>query len=216
MEATVWYVVAGAAFVAMALIGTAVRRLPLTAALLYLALGVALGPAGVGLIVLDAIADSALVERLTEVAVIVSLFTAGLKLRVPLRDPVWRLPLRLAFVSMAATVGLVAAVGHRATAGADRVVRRPRCRLGVLPGVRAAAWGAGGASRAADRAHAERRRGLDRAARRVGDAADAPLRTLTVGGWRGGRREPQIGMRCAGRPVVPGGRPRRYGTAWCG
>ena len=42
---------------------------------------------------------------------IVSLFTAGLKLRVPLRDPLWRLPIVLASWSMALTVGLIALVG---------------------------------------------------------------------------------------------------------
>jgi NhaP-type Na+/H+ or K+/H+ antiporter len=55
--------------------------------------------------------EAAIVERITEVAVIVSLFTAGLKLRVPLRDPLWRLPVVLASWSMALTVGLIALVG---------------------------------------------------------------------------------------------------------
>jgi NhaP-type Na+/H+ or K+/H+ antiporter len=45
--------------------------------------------------------------------VIVSLFTAGLKLRMPWRDPRWWLPVRLAFLSMTVTVGLVAFVGTR-------------------------------------------------------------------------------------------------------
>ena len=44
-------------------------------------------------------------------AVIVSLFTVGLKLRVPLSDRMLRLPLRLAFGSMMVTVALVALVG---------------------------------------------------------------------------------------------------------
>ena len=111
MDATVWYVLAGAVLVVMALAGSLLQRLPLTAALLYLALGVTVGPFGAGLITLDPVADSGLVELLTEVAVIVSLFTAGLKLRVPFRDAIWRLPLRLASVSMVLTVGLVAAAG---------------------------------------------------------------------------------------------------------
>jgi NhaP-type Na+/H+ or K+/H+ antiporter len=51
------------------------------------------------------------VELVTEVAVIVSLFTAGLKLRLPLRDRAWRAPLRLATVSMLVTVGLITVVG---------------------------------------------------------------------------------------------------------
>ena len=108
---TTWYIVAGALLVAMALGGTVLKRLPLTTSLLYLLVGVGLGPWGVGLIRLDPVRDAALLERATEFVVIVSLFTAGLKLRVPPSDPLWRLPLRLASVSMVLTVGLVTAVG---------------------------------------------------------------------------------------------------------
>ena len=111
MTVTLAYVIAGALLIFMALTGSVLKRLPLTAAMLYLAVGYGLGPAGVGLIRLDPVADAVLLERLTEVAVIVSLFTAGLKLRLPLSDPRWRLPVRLAFGSMALTVGLIAAAG---------------------------------------------------------------------------------------------------------
>ena len=45
-----------------------------------------------------------LLERLTEVVVLVSLFTAGLKLSPGLSDRRWLLPLRLALVSMVITV----------------------------------------------------------------------------------------------------------------
>jgi NhaP-type Na+/H+ or K+/H+ antiporter len=50
-------------------------------------------------------------ERVAEFAEIVSLFTAGLKISIPLRDVRWIAPLRLAFASMTITVALVAAVG---------------------------------------------------------------------------------------------------------
>jgi NhaP-type Na+/H+ or K+/H+ antiporter len=79
--------------------------------MLYLAAGVVLGPFGVGFITLDAIEDAPFLERATEIAVIVSLFTAGLKLRTAWTDPRWWLPIRLATLSMAITVGLVAFVG---------------------------------------------------------------------------------------------------------
>jgi len=79
--------------------------------MLYMGTGYALGPAGAGLLSIDPVADVTLLEHLTEVAVIVSLFTAGLKLRVPLSDPLWRLPVLLATASMAVGVGLVAAFG---------------------------------------------------------------------------------------------------------
>jgi len=44
-------------------------------------------------------------------AVIISLFTAGLKLRLPARHGRWAVPLRLASVSMILTVGMVALAG---------------------------------------------------------------------------------------------------------
>ena len=111
MSAAVWFIVAGALLVSLALVSSALRRLPLSAAMLYLAVGVALGPAGVGLLALDPVADARLLEHLTELVVIISLFSAGLKLRSPLVHARWRRPVRLASVSMVLTVGLIAAVG---------------------------------------------------------------------------------------------------------
>jgi NhaP-type Na+/H+ or K+/H+ antiporter len=111
MDVAVWYLVAGGLLVAMALVGSFLRRLPLSASMFYLAAGLLLGPSAFGLLRVDPIEHSVLLERVTEAVVVVSLFTAGLKLRVPWRDPLWWLPVRLAFVSMAATVTLIAAVG---------------------------------------------------------------------------------------------------------
>jgi sodium/hydrogen antiporter len=106
-----WFVLAGVVFVAIALGGSVLRRLPISGAILYLAVGAIAGPIGLGLIRLDPMADAALLELLTELAVIVSLFTAGLKLRDPITARRWRPAIRLAFVSMTVTVALVALVG---------------------------------------------------------------------------------------------------------
>ncbi len=105
------YVVVGLLLILMALAGWLVKRLPVTTPMLYLAVGVAIGPFGAGLLALDAVSRSALLEPVTEIAVIVSLFTAGLKLRAPLADPIWRPAVRLATVTLALTVGFVAAAG---------------------------------------------------------------------------------------------------------
>ena len=112
MTFNLWFVIIGGLLIFMALAGSVVKRLPLTTSILYLGVGFALGPYAIGLIRLDAIAESAFLERFTEVAVIISLFTAGLKLRVPLNDKSWRIPLRLAFVSMTFTVGLIGLIGY--------------------------------------------------------------------------------------------------------
>jgi len=111
LQFTVSYIIVGAVFIVMALSGSVLKRLPLSTSMLYLAAGVLIGPHALNLIHFDPIMEAAIVERITEVAVIVSLFTAGLKLRVPLRDPLWRLPVVLASWSMALTVGFIALVG---------------------------------------------------------------------------------------------------------
>ncbi|CAN5783053.1 cation:proton antiporter [soil metagenome] len=111
MKAEYWYLLIGLLLVLVALSSSMLKKLPLSTTMLYLGLGVLLGPLGFGLFRLDPLAQSALLERIAEVAVIVSLFTTGLKLRVPLRDQMWRVPVQLAFLSMTITVGLVALVG---------------------------------------------------------------------------------------------------------
>lgn len=105
------YLIVGALLLVVALVASSVQRLPMTETMIYLAAGLALGPLGFGLFSLDPLADAGLLERLAEVAVIISLFTTGLKLRAPWHDPQWQASLRLAFVSMVLTVGLIALVG---------------------------------------------------------------------------------------------------------
>ncbi|HEX5872844.1 MAG TPA: sodium:proton antiporter [Longimicrobium sp.] len=111
MHGALWFVVVGLLFVVMALAGSVLKRLPLSTAMLYLAAGAALGPHGAGLLNVDVYEQSKIWERVTEVAVLVSLFAAGLKLRIPFSDGRWILPVRLATVSMVVTVGLVALAG---------------------------------------------------------------------------------------------------------
>jgi NhaP-type Na+/H+ or K+/H+ antiporter len=96
----------------MVLVGTLLARLPLSSAMIYLVVGYVLGPGGFGVITADPIAHAGLLELVAEVAVLISLFAVGLKLGVPLLDRRWLLPWRLAFVSMSATVGLIAALGY--------------------------------------------------------------------------------------------------------
>ncbi|WP_420125964.1 cation:proton antiporter [Longimicrobium sp.] len=111
MHGAVWFVVVGLLFVVMALAGSVLKRLPLSTSMLYLAAGAALGPLGVGLLHVDVYEQSEIWERVTEIAVVVSLFAAGLKLRTPFTDGGWMLPVRLATVSMLVTIGLVSLAG---------------------------------------------------------------------------------------------------------
>ena len=106
---TVWFLLAGALLIGVALTGTVLKRLPLTVAMFYLGVGACLGPWGADLIAFDALGDATVLERTSEVAVIISLFTAGLKLRLPRSDPRWRAAILLAVGSMALTVAGIAA-----------------------------------------------------------------------------------------------------------
>ncbi len=106
-----WFLIAGTLLVVMALAGTVLKRLPLSSAVLYLLAGIAIGPYGLKLMNLGPVRDAPLLEVLSEVAVIVSLFTSGLKLGPPLSDKRWWIPVRLAFGAMTITVGLVTLVG---------------------------------------------------------------------------------------------------------
>ena len=107
--ATVWFVVAGALLIGVALASTVLKRLPLTAAIFYLAVGAILGPSGTGLLNVRILDNPTVIEWLAEIAVITSLFTAGLKLRLPIADRRWRAAMLLAGVGMVLTVGGVAA-----------------------------------------------------------------------------------------------------------
>ncbi|MDB5845091.1 MAG: sodium/proton antiporter, family [Polaromonas sp.] len=104
-------VIIGLLLIAMTMGSSFLSRLPLNAAMLYLGVGVAVGPLGLGLLQLDALENRVMLERLTEIAVLISLFTAGMKLELPLRDRRWRIPVQLATVSMVVTVAAVTALG---------------------------------------------------------------------------------------------------------
>ena len=86
--------------VTMVLAGTLLGRLPLNSAMIYLGLGWLLGPDGIDVLRPDPFVHAAMLERLAELGLLISLFAVGLRLGVPLRDVRWRLPLRLAFLSI--------------------------------------------------------------------------------------------------------------------
>ncbi|MDB5880951.1 MAG: putative Na+/H+ and antiporter, NhaP type [Ramlibacter sp.] len=112
MQPAIWSVVIGLLLIFLALSGTVLSRLPLSTAMLYLGVGALVSPWGLDLLRVDIREHMLLLERLTEVVVLVSLFTAGLKLSPGLKDRSWVLPLRLALVSMLVTVFAIAAIAY--------------------------------------------------------------------------------------------------------
>ncbi|HET6827677.1 MAG TPA: cation:proton antiporter [Ramlibacter sp.] len=110
MEFALWSLIVGALLVLMALSATVMQRLPLSTAMLYLLVGLAVSPLGLGMLAAHPLRHTVLLERMAEVVVLLSLFTAGLKLSPGLRERHWVLPVRLALNSMVITVALIAAV----------------------------------------------------------------------------------------------------------
>ena len=113
MSFALWLLFSGLLMTTMALSGTTLTRAPVTAAILYLVAGYALGPAAGNILTPDPLRYSVLLERIAEIAMLISLFAVGLKLGLPLRDHGWRLPARLAVISMMATVALLTLLGIR-------------------------------------------------------------------------------------------------------
>jgi NhaP-type Na+/H+ or K+/H+ antiporter len=111
MSLAQWSLFVGTLLVTMVLAGTLLGRLPLSSAMVYLALGWLLGPDVADVLRPDPAAHAGVLEQLAEVALLISLFVVGLQLGVPLRDRRWWLPLRLAFLSMATMVAMITAIG---------------------------------------------------------------------------------------------------------
>jgi len=108
MTSTQWFMLAGALLLAMGLTASILKRSPITSAIIYLAVGVLVGPTVLDWFHFNPLKQSALLESLTEVAVLISLFSAGVKMPVPFSFARWRTPILLATASMAITVAMVA------------------------------------------------------------------------------------------------------------
>nr|WP_260326441.1 cation:proton antiporter [Glaciimonas immobilis] len=103
--------IVGILLLSMGLMASLLERLPFSPAMFYLPIGYAFGPAGSGLINIVPAEHAALLTSVTKIALLLSLFTVGLKLRVPYRDGIWRLPIRLGLLAMLVTIPIIALVG---------------------------------------------------------------------------------------------------------
>ena len=104
-----WFLLVGGLLLVRGFTATVLKHLPVTAAIAYLAVGLLVGPSVLNVFHFNPLKESALLEVLTEVAVLISLFAAGVKLPVPFSFTRWRTPILLATVSMSITVALIAA-----------------------------------------------------------------------------------------------------------
>jgi NhaP-type Na+/H+ or K+/H+ antiporter len=103
-----WFVLVGVLLLFVALLGRFLDRLPVSPAMIYLVVGFLLGPAAFNALELHPMRNLVLLESISEIALLVALFTVGIKMRVPIGDWRWSLPLRLATVSMLVTIAGVA------------------------------------------------------------------------------------------------------------
>lgn len=108
----VWFLLVGGLLLFMALTTSRLKALPITSAIIYLAVGLILGPTVLHVFHFNPLKESALLEVLTEVAVLISLFAAGVKMPAPISWRRWRTPVLLATVSMAVTVAMVAGFAY--------------------------------------------------------------------------------------------------------
>ena len=103
-----WFILIGCLMLARGLMATSIARLPFTSGIVYLGVGLVLGPVVLNIFSFNPIEQSHLLETLTEIAVLVSLFSAGVKMPVPITRQRWMPAIRLAWLSMSLSVGLIA------------------------------------------------------------------------------------------------------------
>lgn len=106
--------VMGVLLLVLALTSSYLRWLPVTTSAVCLLFGLAIGPLGLNLFDLDLREAAPWLERLTEVAVLFSLFGTGIKLRLSLGRSAWRAAYMLAGPVMIATILGATLVAHYA------------------------------------------------------------------------------------------------------
>lgn len=110
-----WILFIGVLLVVTSMAAGVIRRGPITSFAVYLAAGILVGPAVLGLARLSFDHDNAgWLRAVTETGLVVSLFITGLKLRVPFRHGGWSTAVRLAVPAMLLTIGGVTVVAHLA------------------------------------------------------------------------------------------------------
>ncbi|WP_110949806.1 cation:proton antiporter [Pseudomonas bohemica] len=104
--------VLGVLLMLLALTSSYLRWMPVTTSAVCLAFGACMGPWGLDLVQIDIHEGRHWLERLTEAAVLFSLFNTGIKLRLQLHRSVWRSAYLLAMPVMLATIVGVCVAAH--------------------------------------------------------------------------------------------------------
>jgi NhaP-type Na+/H+ or K+/H+ antiporter len=106
-----WCLIIGVLLMLIGLSDTWRQRMPVSTSALYLIAGYLLGPQGFGVIDIGLPHHAGIIEIFTEVAVLISLFAVGLRLRVGLSDRMWLAPVMMATFAMVLTIAAMVGVG---------------------------------------------------------------------------------------------------------
>lgn len=112
MPSPSWYLVIGLVMLVIGLMSKTVPRAPVTNPMVFLLVGVVAGPMVLQTYHFNPLQQSNVLQTVTEVAVLLSLFTAGVKMPVPVTVWRWRRPALLAVVSMAITGAVMSVFAH--------------------------------------------------------------------------------------------------------
>lgn len=107
-----WTAAAGGLLLLMSLSYGWISRVPVPVFGMYLVVGIVCGPWVLDVINLDIIEHAALTSRITEIAMAASLFITGLKIRLPLNSPYWRMGIMLALPGMLLTIAGIMVAAH--------------------------------------------------------------------------------------------------------
>ncbi|MBT2305152.1 cation:proton antiporter [Variovorax paradoxus] len=111
MTPATWCLFVGGLLLLMGISSTLLKSLPVSAAAIYMVIGYATGPQGLGVLDLTIRQDAALIEVVTEIALLVALFAVGLRLQVRVFGRIWLAPILLATLGMTLTIALMTAAG---------------------------------------------------------------------------------------------------------
>ena len=84
-----WVALVGAVLLVVALASAHIQKLPVSTSIVYLGVGVAIGPHALAWVSIDLETATPWLVHLTEVAVVLALFVGGLKLRLPPWHRAW-------------------------------------------------------------------------------------------------------------------------------
>jgi NhaP-type Na+/H+ or K+/H+ antiporter len=112
MEPIAWIAATGLLLLLTSLTAGWIKRFPITNFAIYLIAGVIAGPWGLDLVQLDLRGHSEWLSEVTQIALVVSLFITGLKLRLSFSNPLWLDAIRLALPGMLLTVGGICLLAH--------------------------------------------------------------------------------------------------------